>query len=389
MAETEIYTFRDSVEHVVDHLDVPLTARNQRLARQAVLTAYRRLPAFTRWKSLERRATLLTTASYSTGTVAYDHTGGANERQLTLTDGTWPTDAADGKVVIDSVAYIITSRVSTTVVTLDPNSNPGADVTSGTSYEWYRSTYPLPVDFRKMCRMWDVDSVQEIVMIPTDMHHAASINFHSTPGQPVEACIRGTGDYYNAMSIEFGPPPDAAYYYDYIYEAAPRTLLVEKYTTGTVTTSGTAVTGNATVFPANCVGSIIRFGTTTVEPTSLIGGYNASSAWVDNPYVAQRVITARGGDTAITIDSALTSNLTTVKYTISDPIDLFLPAMYTAFERLAEAEFARLTNHEKFPEREAVAMQEIRRAMENDQLHTYSPGGVYYNRFKNVTITTD
>ena len=314
-SDPTIVTFRDVEEYLVDSLDVPASGRNLRLARQAILTAYRRLPNFTRWKSLERRATLITTASQTSSTLTFDFTGGAYERMATIAAGTWPTDAAEGKLVIANRAYIIDRRVSSTIVTLDANSNPGADVAAGTSYTWYRSTYALPTDFRKMGHMFDVDNEKEIRFVHSDTLHEGSIRIYDTPDTPWEAAIRGTGDYVSRMSVEFSPPPDAAYYYDYVYEASPRPLLIEKYSTGTVSTSGTAVTGSGTVFPTDCEGAIIRFGTNTLEPTNVAGGYDSFGTWLDNRYVAQRRILGRNSDTALVIDEALSTELTAVKYT--------------------------------------------------------------------------
>lgn len=73
--------------------------------------------------------------SYSTGTVVYDHTGGANERQLTLTGGTWPTWAkSPGRIFINEDWYSLDTRVSDSIVTLKSTDNPGADVASTTFY---------------------------------------------------------------------------------------------------------------------------------------------------------------------------------------------------------------------------------------------------------------
>lgn len=73
--------------------------------------------------------------TYSTGTVAYDHTGGANERQLTLSGGTWPTWAKlPGRVFINDDWYALNTRVSDTVVTLTSGDNPGSDIAAGASY---------------------------------------------------------------------------------------------------------------------------------------------------------------------------------------------------------------------------------------------------------------
>jgi hypothetical protein len=177
-------------------------------------------------------------------------------------------------------------------------------------------------------------------------------------------------------------------YYDYMYEASPRPLTIEKYATGTVTTSGTTVTGSDMTFPTDCEGSIIRFGTSTYEPTSVVGGYDASGTWIDNRYAAQRKILGRTSGTVLTIDESLSTEVSAVKYTISDPIDIHTPAMFVAFQRLAEAEFARLVNHKQALQKEADALKEVRLAMEADQMHSYGSPVVVYDKFSHVTVST-
>ena len=321
-----LYTFQDMVEQLLDQYDVTVGDRNRRMARQAVLRAYRDLPNRARWTYFDRRNTLLTEASQSTGTTVYDHTGGANERMLTLTGATWPTNASAGRVIISSVHYGIDRYISSTIVTLEENSNPGADVASGT-YTWYRSAYQLPDTFRKMNRLYDVENEHEIAIVSVDVHHSASVHFYDTPDTPWEATIRNQGDSISSQSLEFGPPPSTARYYDYTYEAAPRRLENEKYSTGTVTVNGSptatkTVTGSGTVFPTNCVGSVIRISSTATLPTSAIGSPVPDGSGTDNVFAEQRTIVARTSDTEVTVDTDITSDHSSVGYTISDPIEI-------------------------------------------------------------------
>lgn len=137
------------------------------------------------------------------------------------------------------------------------------------------------------------------------------------------------------MALRMYPPPDAVYRYEYLYRRQPRQLLTPQYNTGTVTTSGTAVTGVGTAWTSNMVGSVIRFSSSTTAPTGITG---------TNPPTAERIITARGSTTTLTIDSALSSELAAVKYEISDPIDIEQGAMYSFFLRKCEYELGCLLN---------------------------------------------
>ena len=99
------------------------------------------------WSFLYKQDSIVVEEDYSTGTIAYDHTGGTNERQVTLSGGTWPSWAVDGMIEIAGVDYAITTRVSDTVLVLADNNNPGADVAASTSYNLHKDDYDLPDDF--------------------------------------------------------------------------------------------------------------------------------------------------------------------------------------------------------------------------------------------------
>lgn len=72
--------------------------------------------------------------SYSTGTITYDHTGGANERQVTLAGGTWPSWAkAPGRLFYNGAFYNLDARISDTILTLE-GSGLGGDVSSPANF---------------------------------------------------------------------------------------------------------------------------------------------------------------------------------------------------------------------------------------------------------------
>jgi len=99
------------------------------------------------WSFMKETAALTTRVSYSTGTIAYDHTGSANEREVTLTSGTWPSTAAGQRITIAGETHIVDTRVSDTILTLSSLANPGADIASGTSYALDSRNLDLPDDF--------------------------------------------------------------------------------------------------------------------------------------------------------------------------------------------------------------------------------------------------
>jgi hypothetical protein len=384
---TEIWTYADAVDALCDAHAVLRTGLNERHARSSVRFAYRDFPLRHPWSYYYRQRVLQTVASYSTGTVVYDNSGGSNERMLTLTTGTWPTWAEYGRVVIDDVHYEVEYRVSDSIVTLAEYSNPGADVAS-TTYEIYRSSYPLPVNFGVIERLWDVNGNYEIPFVDQRTQHTALQAFYDTPSTPIHATIRATGKYLSGVELVFGPPPNAVLTYDMLYRTFPRPLAIDEYSSGTVTiTSGTAaVTGTNTTFPATCAGSIIRFSTGIVKPSGYLGAIDGA----DNPYVYQAVIKSRGSATALTLEEVMPTTIATltgVGYTISDPLDIDIQRMLTPLQRMAEAEFSRLASRQDAMMKLQLSRQSLLQAMEGDELVINHTGQVISSSIRRATVS--
>lgn len=386
----DIWTFQDAVEHLLDaHELISREAPHERRARWCILQAYRDLSFRHSWNYFYRQRLMQTVAKQTSSTIDYDHTGGANERQVTLAAGTWPSWAAFGRIIIGDVHYEIDERKSNTILTLREDSNPGADVAAGTSYTLYRSAYPLPANFRKLCAVWDVAQERRLDEVDPVQHHSSLMHFYDTPQEPWEVMVRSTGEHYGGMHLHFGPPPDTAKTYDLLYQVSPRPLNIDKYSTGTVSiTSGSAtVTGSGTTFPTDCAGSIIRFSSSATVPTSAIGGLDGT----DNRFVMQSVIKSRDSATALTLEENATVTISAGSgYTISDPLDIEPGAMLTAFLRAAEAEFSVRAGRKDAPQKLALARQALLEAMEADS--RYEPNGkraASYDPYKRTSVTND
>ena len=378
-------TFQDCVEQLLDlhELDarVPVHARR---ARASILQAYRDLATKHTWNYYYRTYLLQTVASQSSSTITYDHTGGASERLVTIAAGTWPSWAAFGRIVIDSVPYEVDTRESSTTLTLKENSNPGDDVAAGTTYEIYRSAYPLPANFASLCRVFDVADEQEMTLVDPASYQVADMVFYDSPQQPWEAMVRSTGEHYGGLHLHFGPPPSTARTYEILYRVHPRPLNIDEYSAGTVAvTSGSAsVTGTDTTFPTNCAGSVIRFSSTSKQPSSVAGSLDGTS----NPFVMQSVIKSRGSATALTLEETATTTISSGSgYVISDPIDVEPGAMFTAFMRLAEAEFCLKAGRKDADKRQSLARMAVLEAMAADSRYDNVGRPVEYNPFTRTT----
>jgi hypothetical protein len=331
MSRTPLETYSDVLEFLL-RVENAQDVRITQMAKDAILSAYQELPLVRRWKYFYTRGHLVMDAAYDTGTVAYDDTGGANERQLTLSSGTWPTNAARGQVLIDGKEYKVESRVSSTVVTLSVNNNPGEDIAAGTAYKWWRDTYPMPLDFLSADSFIDhEESWEPLHGSPGSVLNRRSGN--QVANRPMSRSFISDPDYVGVMAVRFDPPPDDTYRYDFMYVRCPMPMRVLDYSTGTVAVTSTAVTGTGTSWNSDMVGSLIRFPHSGVNqvPTGNSGLY---------PYAEQRIVTAVASATSLTIDSVLDGTYSGVKYRISDFIDIDYNTMREAFRKLCEYRFA-------------------------------------------------
>lgn len=363
-SSTSILTFQEVVQHLLDIVENEANNLNVRQAIRAVQDAYRDFPLKHQWSYYYRKRMLRTVDSYSTGTVTYDHTGGANERQVTLATGTWPSWAAYGRLIVGEAAYEVESRVSDSVIILEETANPGVDLAAGTAYTICRAEYPLPVDFRRMIQIYDLDEQKSLFIDSESEQHDAETIYYTSPESPRRVTVRGSQKQLGGMSLIFGPPPSDDHGYSMLYEAAPRALRLMEYKTGKVAiTSGSAtVTGTGTAFPTNCAGAIIRVSDSTAPPTSLAGSPDDYT----NPFIFEGVVKSRDSATQLTLTEAATVSDSECSFVLSDPIDIEPHSMRTAFQRLCEAEFERLTRRKTWTMAMADANQAIRLAIEND-----------------------
>ncbi len=325
MGVIQMATYHDAVEHLIAYAGGAADATTLSVCQRAVASGYREFNASFRWSYLWQKGRLTTSAPYSTGTITYTN----SSRVVTLAGGTWPTWAAYGSLVIANVAYEVASRTSNSEIILSVNSNPGANVAAGAAYSIYRDTYPMPCDFQQTHDLIEASS-SHVVRYVAPAEWMACQRPSSSTGKPTMFTVTADPNYLGTMAARFSPRPDAAYAFDFMYHRRPRQLVTLDYKDGTVTcAASTTVTGTSTAFRDAHVGSIIRFANVgeTSPPTGLVG---------TQPYLHERVITARASVTSLTIDESLPETLTGVKYRLSDPLDLEDGTMLTAFLRCCE-----------------------------------------------------
>lgn len=363
MSSEPLTTVEDAVEHLLDIIGSDRSDRSLRQARRAIHETLRTIGQMHQWSYYDRRHKVTTAATYSTGTVTYDHTGGANEKQLTLAGGTWPNEIEWYGVIIGQQQYQVDVRVSDTVVTLATGSSPSADIAS-TTYTAYRSLYSLPDTFRRMSTTL-VNLSRPRFLTPVGAEGGMSVmSGQYMPSEVTHFAITG-GERQGRMSLELYPPPSYSETYDFIYEASPRvpTLNADRYTVGSATANGTTtITGNGSSWSGRMVGSIMRFSASgTTPPSGLAYGMDSKAV----PYDQQVTVVSVESTTSLTVDSNVSAR-SGVGYSMSDPIDIDPLTMRAYFDALLEQNFARISRSKDIPVAAAMATQQLRIAKQGD-----------------------
>ena len=359
MATQVIWTFSDVIDHLLDHMGGTSEGRNVRLSKRSILSAYRNLSTATNWSYYYKRGRVTTVAAYSTGTVTYDHTGGSNEREVTLVSGTFPSWAARGIIRINNIDYGVSNRISDTVVVLSINNNPGEDVTTASSYTIARDSYTLPLDFQSANQLRNADKNWHWPTYVAPGEWLAHHESKEASNDPRIYTYMADADYLGAMAVFFYPPPSSANNFDFVYQRTPHPVRITDYKDGTLTgTAGVAtLTGKDATWTQKMLGSIVRMGTLEDYPDGIDGL---------NPYQEERVITSVDSATSITVDQVLDNGHTNIKYRISDPLDIEQGAMFEAFLALAEARLSILTKSDDVGMKQGIYAGALRLAMQAD-----------------------
>jgi len=365
----DFLTMYDAVDYVLDQVvGSDFSPRNKRLAIQAVRDAYTEIPAKRHWRYYYRSFTLQTTANQTTGTVAYDYTGGANERQLTLTGSTWPTDLSGYGVSINSVRYGIDTRVSSTVITLREGDCPTEDIASGTAYNLLKDTYLLPAQCRTVFSLYDTNAPGRLIACVDPGDIIRERRLVRGAALPTMYSAFRSEAYSGSLAIHFAPGPSGARTYQCYGLFWPEPIKVLDYSgNGTValTAGSTAVVGTSTNFTQKHVGCVLRVNDDAVTkiPTDIQGEISMNRI---EPYATQRVIKSVTDTTHLALEVPSDLTVSGSGYRVSSRIDIETGSMRNAFLRCCEARFA-TQDRKGAEEREARYQRALVEAMYADQ----------------------
>lgn len=321
-------TYSDIIEHVSDYLGGSADAKGQTIVRRAIQQAYRELTQHPRgWRYFIRSGRVQLQAYDDTFTAAYT----ASTRALVSDGGAWPTWLQYGRVRIAGVNYDVDS-VSGTTATLNSQNCPQANIATGTAVAIFQTEYPLPLDFIDIyIPGGTITNWLNCYVRPEDWFIMEK-EFLST-GDPRYWTVAGGSNIniYGQRVLAVHPIPTSAVAYEYLYKRKARPLrltgVAAANTQGTISISGTTVTGVGTAFTALMVGSVFRVSENSANlPTGLAGL---------EPYAEEFVVTAFSSSTSITISAAPIGSYSGVKYRVSDPVDIDI-TMEDAFTRLCE-----------------------------------------------------
>jgi len=364
----QIMTLQDAVNRLL--LEFALDenqGRGRQLARMAANDAYSDILAATsRWTWYDRTFLLHCNAPYSTGTIAYDHTGGTYERQLTLTAGIWPSWAIDGTVVIDDKYYEVEQRIDDSVITLRESACPPDNVDSGTSYRLDRYRFDLPDDFASVMEAWDISNDCALAITPGAPTANLSFFIGKSPAQPRFGTVTASGGVVGRLKFFLSPPPDAAIQINIAYVARPRQMQIEVASAGTASGSsgGIAITTTKNVFTSAMKGSVLRLSSDAATPPTGPTGYQKAY----NPAAFESIIVRVIDSTHAHVADPLPQAFSGVLYTISDPVDIAPDSMSSAYVACAKHRMSKaLTQVQQAQDSlEKQALRQLREALALD-----------------------
>lgn len=293
--------------------------------RRGIGDAYKELVNCHPWTYLNKLGRIFLQATESEGTVEYDHTGGAYERLLTLTDSTWPSWAENGYVRIGTVCHLVQYRIDSARLQLEADSNPGEDVDAGTTYTITQDTYLLPEDWANTNSPMPEEVFGGLSLVSPALFNARRRFVENESGTPQFCAIVASRKRPTRLAIAVCPAVATFQTLDFTYKRKPRDITTWELKDGkaSITSGSQTVTLSQTgALKARMRGSVIRFSDTAVDlPTATDGDY---------PFAEEREIIEILSDTQATLDEPVTATYTNVAYRISDPIDIDVQSMLNA-----------------------------------------------------------
>lgn len=346
-------TYYDLTEHLITASFGGPQDAEQKDIRSSVQRAVSEVAYIRDWRWYHTHGRIVFDDTWS-GTVTYDKSTGTFTRQ---SGDPFPAYAANGRIRVSEVVSRIATRVDDNTLIADATIRHPTDLVAATTATLYRSFYPLPSDFRSIDSPIDQNFWTHFVFVEPDL--AMKMERSQDRSGPPHAWTVRKDPNGNGWVIQVIGYPVEVETLDFTYRRVPRVLRISGHESssrqGTVSCSGSTVTGNGTAFKSAMVGSVIRFGTSLEHPDTL-GSMD--------PYQYEAKITSVSSGTSCTIDGSYST--TGVKYIVTDPVDCS-PGMENCIYSAAEYWLAR-TRKSKADDAFAMYQRDLRLALESDQV---------------------
>lgn len=364
-------TYFDLVESLIASSYGGPQDAEQRDIRTAVHRAYDELTTIRDWPYYHVHGRITLQAPHASGTIT---TSGLT---VTVTNGQWPAWAAQGGYLkVGNEISRVAHRTSNLVLQLDPGLPLKADFTN-VPYTLYRSTYPLPSDFRNLDEPSDEWNWWAGLYVTPDQAMKLE-RVSNSVGEPYHWTVVKDADS-PGWAIKIVGYPTKQETLDFIYRRTARPIRWSGHEASAREGTASGVLGTATITTANFrgdinwVGAIVRIG----------GSQHPGSLSSVSPYVMEGKILSQTyqQNPVFTLDTVSQYAPTSVKFLVTDPIDI-APHMHQAMDSACDYWLARIRGKDA---EKAFAMyqRDLRLCMEQDQLapisgrsrHVWHDGG--------------
>lgn len=308
--------------------------RREKMIVRNVRSAIADLPHKHEWKFLQSTHRIFAPTPQDYTNASYV----AATQIVSISSGSWPENATDGELLLNSSRYPVIQRISDSQLRI---SGPASNITANA--QWSQSAFLLPRSSRIMIVM-DEESRTYIPYL-TPASFVSHIIHYPEPGN---------SDFYSTFAgrdgrtlIRFTPPPvaDSAYYVLSKDTPIHPSIFRSQTTASGISNEDTITAGSA---KPNWVGAVLRYG-------------ESHEAIIEGDYSWQGLITGVASN-ILTMDRQLDETIDNQACVISSPLDI-AETLQTHIEDAAYAYYCKVHKHEDRRDAMAIAASSLRDAI--------------------------
>lgn len=358
-----LLTFSDVTHHLAAQIGQVLSGPLEMKVRTAVNSAWGRLMDLDRWRYYHRQGSLIIQACQTTGSIEFDYA----TQTVTLSDATWPTDAADQHIRLGNSWFPVKQRVSDTEILLYENQHPSTDLDPSTAYWLQKVQHPLPVEVGDIVQI--IDPTQSVTLSQLDLVDTMVLSeAFGQYSQPVSFTLIQDPRIQGKWCLWIPSIVTTPTTLQYLYVARRPEKTIPTESAGQVSLSSGTATFTDAVVRTWWEGAVLRISNNDQFPTSEYGNLS-NQGGLTNTDVTETIITEYINPTSCKVRDILSSS-TSKPYEVSSHIDVRKGAMETLMLRIAEQEFGIRPNasHMEGFTSEKRVRQALLEAMETDSI---------------------